>query len=400
MAIRLVAVLAFAGAATISVQDDAQINGWIANLLHADPAKRAEAEKGLIQAGPKALPALKLAADSKTPELAARAKAVIAEIERIDFEKKHDAAQRPRRLEIVTLQVKDATLGDVLKALGQQVDSTFHTTVDAKQKLTIDLKEVPLRQCLDHIEDALKATVVSKYNWHRVQAGAPAKRKRAYTPGATFDFTLEPFKVEAAPAGWSMTIEQTGTATVVVDSIEATDPQKAKVEVKRCGRCSPRYSLLLTDKKGPFTVKLKGRLVWESPYDLPVTDIAKPQAFKVGTFAIKYEWPKVTWTSSEPVGARVIGRAELAGKLKNQPKSGGAGAMAAGITPPPPRAPNAWCSCPGGPTPMPPSQDVKLTSGSYYEAAFRTLKPEVFESMKVRFFKGIEEPFEAEATFE
>jgi hypothetical protein len=400
MAIRLVAALVFAGAATISVQDDAQINGWIADLMHSDPAKRAEAEKSLVKAGPKALPALKLATESKTTELATRAKAVVAEIERIEFEKKHDATQRPRRLEIVTLQVKDATLGDVLKALGQQVDSTFHATVDAKQKLTIDVKDVPVRKCLDQIEEALKATVVSKYNWHRVQAGAPAKRKRAYAPGATFDFSLEPFKVGDAQVGWAMAIEQTGTATVVVESIEVADAQKSKVEVQRCGRCAPRYSLLKTDKKGPFTVKLKGRLVWESPYEQPLIDPAKPQAFKVGTFAIKYEWPKVTWTSSEPVAARLIGRAELAGKLKNQPKSPGSGAMGVGIVPPPPRAPNTWCACPAGPSPMPPAQEIKLTSGSYYEAAFRTLKPEVFESMKVRFFKGIEEAFEAEAVVE
>src|SRR5262245_44334870 len=139
----LLAAVALAG-----VQDDAQIDKWISELVHADPAQRAAAEKSLIKAGTKALPALKKAFEAKNADLAERAKAVAAEIERIEFEKQHDAAQRPRRLEIVTLQIKDGSLGEALKVLGGQVDSTFHSTIDAKQKLTIDVKDVPLRKCL------------------------------------------------------------------------------------------------------------------------------------------------------------------------------------------------------------------------------------------------------------
>ena len=397
MRIRGIAV--FLLAATLAgFQDDAEIERWITDLVHSDPARRTDAEKKLIKAGPKALPALKRAFESKTADLAARAKAVAAEIERLEFERQHDATQRPRRLEIVTLQVKDAPLGDALKTLGSQVDSTLHTTVDAKQKLTIDVKDVPIRKCLDQIEDALKVTVQSRYTWHKVVAGASTRKKRAYVPGATFEFSLTPFKPEGQPPGWSLQTEQTGTATVFVESIEVLDAQKGTVQVERCGRCGPRFALLKTDKPGPFTVRLKGRLVWESPYDLPVTDPAKAQDFKVGPFSIKYEWPKATWTASDPVPDRLISRVELVGKLntKFQGPAGG-GAMGVGSSPPEPRPATTWCACATGPAPVVAQPPIMLTTGSYYEAAFRTRKPEQFDSMKIRFYKGIEEKFESEA---
>ncbi|HKS17172.1 MAG TPA: hypothetical protein VJU16_07650, partial [Planctomycetota bacterium] len=297
------------------------------------------------------------------------------------------------------LQVKDTPLSDVLKTLGAQVDSTFHTTIDGKQKLTIDVKDVPLRKCLDQMEDLLKATIVSRLNWHRVSKEPPSRKKRAYTPGATFECTLSPFKPDDQPGGWCLTTEQTGTAaTVVVDAIEVQDSQKGAVKVERCGRCGPRYALLRTEKPGPFTVKFKGRLVWESPYDLQVTDIAKGQDFKVGPFAIKYEWPQVKWVSSEPVPQQLIGRVEFSGKLKKQFQGpGGAGAMGIGIVPPPPRAAKMWCACANGPAPLPPTQPVMIGQGSYYEAAFRARKPDQFETLKIRFYKGLEETFEAEA---
>jgi len=399
MAIYRIALIALLAFTLAGFQDDSQIEKWISELVHADPAQRAAAEKSLIKAGTKALPALKKAFEAKTAGLAERAKAVAAEIERLEFEKQHDAAQRPRRLEIVTLQLKDAPLSEALKVLGGQVDSTFHSTIDAKSKLTIDVKDVPLRKCLDQMEDLLKATIVSRNNWHRVSKEPPSRKKRAYVPGATFEFSLTPFKPDDQQVGYCLTTEQTGTAaTVFVDSIEALDSQKGAVKVERCGRCNPRFALLRTDKPGPFTVKFKGRLAWESPYDLPVTDVAKSQDFKVGTFAMKYEWPQVKWTSSEPVPQHLIGRAEFAAKLKKQFQTpGGTGAMGIGVVPPAPRASKMWCACANGPAPLPPTQPVMVSAGSYYEAAFRARKPDQFESLKIRFYKGIEETFEAEA---
>ena len=391
-------LLFLAAALAGGAQEDAQIEGWIAELLHVDPAVRAKAEASLVKAGSRALPALKLASDSKNPDLAARARGVLAEIERLEFEKKHDALERPRRLEIVSLQQKDAPLGEALKTLGAQVDSTFHTTVDAKQKLTIDVKEVPVRKCLDDIEDALKVKIVSKYSWHKVVAGPPARKKRAYVPGATFEFNAVPFKPEGQPAGWILETETTGTATVYVDSIEVFNIQKAPVQVERCGRCGLRFTLLKSPEKGPFTVKLKGRLVWESPYDQPIADPAKAQEFKVGPFNVKYEWAKVTWAAPEGVPAHLAGRAEIEGKLKKQfqPKGGG-GAMGVTETPPQPRPPTAWCACPSGPSPMAPMNAGRIGGGSHTEHPLRTRKPDQFDSVKVVFYKAIEEPFEAEA---
>jgi hypothetical protein len=405
MRVRGIAVFLLTAAITLQAsearpagQDDAEIERWISELVHSDPARRTDAEKKLIKAGPKALPALKKAFESKTADLATRAKAVAAEIERLEFERQYDATERPRRLEIVTLQIKDATLGEAIKTLGSQVDSTLHTTVDAKQKLTIDVKDVPIRKCLDQIEDALKVTVQSKYGWHKVVAGASTRKKRAYVPGVTFEFSLTPFKPEGQAPGWSLQTEQSGTATVFVESIEVLDSAKAAVQIERCGRCGPRFVLLKTDKPGPFTVRLKGRLVWESPYDLQVTDPAKAQDFKVGPFAIKYEWPKASWTASDPVPDRLIGRAELVGKLNKKLQGPGGGAMGVGGAPPEPRPANAWCACATGPAPFVAQPPIMLTSGSYVEAAYRTRKPEQFDSMKVRFYKGIEETFEAEAS--
>ena len=398
MAICRIVTAALAAFLLAGFQDQAEIDRWIADLTNPDELIVTKAERALIKAGPKALASLKIAADSKNSELAERARKLTAEIERLEFEKQHDATQRPRRLEIVTLQLKDAPLSDALKALGTQVDSTFHSLVDQKQKLTIDVKDTPLRKCLDQMEDLLKTSIVSRNNWHRVSKEPPSRKKRAYVPGSTFEFTLVKVLKDGQPAGLSLMTDITGTATTFVESIEVTDNQKAKVEVEWCGKCSPKYVHLKTDKTGPFTVHLKGRLIWESPYDLAVTDPGKLQDYKVGPFSIRYEYPKISWTTTEPVPEPLIGRAELVAKLKkqNQPP-GPVGAMGMGVVPPLPRVPDSWCTCVGGPIPFVAKKPAKLAGSSYYEAAFRTRKPDQFESMKVRFYKGIEETFEAEA---
>ena len=392
------AAVLLAAVALLGFQEQVEIDRWIADLVHTDPAARKKAEKSLIKAGEKALPALKMAFESKTPDLATRAKFVASEIERLESEKKYDAQQRPRRLEIVTLQLKDAPLSDALKALGAQVDSTFYSTIDTKQKLTIDAANVPLRKCLDQMEDLLKSTIVSKMNWHRVNKGPATRKTRAYVPGATFEFSLEKFPKDGNPDGWSLTIDQSGTATVFVDSIEAVDAQKAPVVVERCGRCSPHFVHLKTEKGAPFTVRLKGRLVWDNPYDFGVPDPAKTHEARVGTFAIKYEFPKVTWTAEEPVPQPLAGRAALIGKLKKQAGAQGpSGPMGVSVVPPLERFANSWCSCSAGPTALPDAKPVLVSGGSHFETTMQSRKPDQFESMKVRFFKAIEEPFEAEA---
>jgi hypothetical protein len=382
----------------VGLPQDAQIDAWIAELISVDPAVRAKAEASLIKEGAKALPALKLAFDSKNADLAARAKVVAAEIERLEFEKKHDATERPRRLEIVTLSQKDAPLSDAFKTLGSQVDSTFHAMAEGKQKLSIDVKDAPLRKVLDDIEDALKIRIESKHSWHKVVAGPPARKKRAYVPGATFEFNAVAFRPEGLPPGWVLETETTGTGKVFVDSVEVFTAQKAPVQIERCGRCGLRFTLLKSGEKGPFTVKLKGRIVWESHYDLPVADPAKAQDFKVGPFSVKYEWPKVSWLAAEGVPAHLVGRAGIEGKLKKQfqPKGGG-GAMGVTDTPRPPRPPTAWCTCAAGPSPVQPAGTGRVMGGSHVENALRTRKPDQFDSVKVVFHKSIEEPFEAEA---
>src|SRR5689334_6530632 len=227
MAICRIVTAALAAFLLAGFQDQAEIDRWIADLTNPDELIVTKAERALIKAGPKALASLKIAADSKNSELAERARKLTAEIERLEFEKQHDATQRPRRLEIVTLQLKDAPLSDALKALGTQVDSTFHSLVDQKQKLTIDVKDTPLRKCLDQMEDLLKTSIVSRNNWHRVSKEPPSRKKRAYVPGSTFEFTLVKVLKDGQPAGLSLMTDITGTATTFVESIEVTDNQKA-----------------------------------------------------------------------------------------------------------------------------------------------------------------------------
>ena len=392
------AAVLLAAVALLGFQEQVDLDRWIADLINVDAGVRAKAEKALIKAGQKALAALKQASESKTPELATRAKFVISEIERIEYEKKYDAQQRPRRLEIVTLQIKDAPLADALKALGAHVDSTFHSSLDPKQKLTIDVSNVPLRKCLDQMEDLLKATIVSKMNYHRLSKGAATRKKRAYVPGATFEFSLAKFQKDGNPDGWCLTTDQTGTATVFVDSFEAFDAQKAPVTVELCGRCSPRFVHFKTDKPGPFTVRVKGRLVWENPYDFGIPDPSKPSDSRVGPFVLKYEWPKVAWTSEEPVPQQIVGRADLLAKLKKELQGpGGGGQMGVSVNPPAERFANSWCSCSAGAMPWAPAKPVLVGGGNHFETSLQSRKPDQLESLKLRFFKGIEETFEAEA---
>jgi hypothetical protein len=73
--------------------------------------------------------------------------------------------------------------------------------------------------------------------------------------------------------------------------------------------------------------------------------------------------------------------------------------MPVGVSPPPTRLSNSWCTCPAG-APVPVSGPVKpepITTGRHVESAMSRLKPDTLESVTVKFYKAIEEPFQAEA---
>jgi hypothetical protein len=69
-------------------------------LAHEDPQVRAKAETTLLGMGSKAVPELRLAGESKDVRLRESAKRILAEIERVEFEKTRDAENRKVDLEL------------------------------------------------------------------------------------------------------------------------------------------------------------------------------------------------------------------------------------------------------------------------------------------------------------
>ncbi|HKS17171.1 MAG TPA: hypothetical protein VJU16_07645 [Planctomycetota bacterium] len=316
---------------------------------------------------------------------------------RLERERKHDESQRARRLGLVTLQLKSATRKEAIKAICSQSDVAVITSekesFDDYLRVNLDVKDMPLRQCMDLIEDQLKLRLEHhSQSSYEAKATPPTRKPRTHLPGVTLEVVASRFRPDDA-SGWSLSVKRLSHHFSQVDAVELWDSKNVVHPLERCGRCSPHYFLLKTASPGPFKVKVKGRLRWESHYEFKLADPTKGQIFKVGDFNIEYVYPKLTWKLDKPVQGHMSGRAEIDGVLKKEFRSGGVyDTLGVGGVSYRGRADKSWCRCKEGPAPVVASDPKLISGGRYSDEGFRL---EQYESLKVLFFKPIEEPFEA-----
>jgi len=400
-----VALFLVAGA-LLAFQEEREIAAWIDDLGHEEIARREEASSRLLKAGVKALPALLKARESKDPEKALRVRDLIAEIERPEKEKLHDAAMRPQALGLVSLDFKDGRLSDVLAALEKQLKIRFLSMLPLETRVSITVKDVPYRKCLDDLEDRLDASIFEKDDpdigrvW-QVSRGRFLRKPRAYLPGATVDFSKKSFEIDGNLKGWRLKVQIDGRIELRIESWEAKGSDGSPRTVETCDVCSPRLVFIRSDRSEEFRVRFRGKIVWASPYELEVSNPTVGQSFRVGPYTATYDFPSVRITSSEAIPAYLFASAWLEGQLKDTDRSdrlrwegglfagggGGGGWGGRGAT---------WCRCVGGPSRVANSDGQRIQSKDCHDSACERNQPADFASMKVVFRKRFEEPFEAD----
>jgi hypothetical protein len=389
-------------------QEEADIARWIDDLGHEELARRDQAQAQLLKAGAKALSALKKAADSKDPEKAARVGVIIAEIERPEREKEHDARQRVQRLRLVTLDFPDGKLSDVLAAIGKALDYKIVSKIDSDPGVRIVGKDLPLRQVLDTLESQLDIGIVEReyvsvepgtgkgvrLTTLEATKGRPGRGPRVHTRGTTFHFYTKAWRVDDKIAGWILeTLESASYGSIEQIDVKGADGQSRAIE--QCSRCSPGLILIRSEKAKEFRVRVRGNVRWSSAYDFQVSNPEVPQDFKVGPFTAHYEFPNVRITSSTPINPRLFAIASMDGKIKAG--RGKPGTRMGGRFGDRDKPPKSWCKCENGPQPFSSASVEAISEYVCSELRYLKLTASDFESMSVSIFKYLQEPFDAEA---
>jgi hypothetical protein len=392
---RVVALMACA--LLLPVQESSEVSKWIEDLGHDEVARRDAAQAQLLKAGEKALPVLRKSMATPDSEKVARLKWIIEEIERPGRERLHDAAQRASQLRIVTIDVKNALLAEALASLERQGPTRIKSYLKDERRVTLSFKDAPLDRCLDAIEDQIDVSIrlSSDSGMYEVTRSRVSRRPRGYTPGVTFTLSTRPFEVGDAVNGIRVKVNPTGPAEAFIESWEAVGRDGKPCKVSRCPPCGPQLGLVEIPTE-QFRIRLKGRVVWHSRYEFAVADPTVPQAFRVGTTTVSYEFPKVALTGSERVEIYRFPYASLAGVWKEgrKPDDRIGGVFGLGMGPAGrKRAEGVWCDCPAGAKvePKPPELISSREFSGYTGAAASD-----FESMKVIVHRPIEEPFETE----
>jgi hypothetical protein len=389
---RVAALVAFA--ILLPVQEPADISRWIADLGHEEPARRDAAQAHLLKAGEKALPELRRALTSKDAEVVARLRAIIDEAERPGREREHDAQRRPRQLSLVTLDLAKSKLSLVLAAIEKESPVRFKSVYIIDPDVSVIAKDAPLRKVLDSIEDQIDAAIrVNPEGVYVVSPGRPSRNPRLYLPGATLEFTTRPAKVGDKVVGRRIQVSEEGTSRPSLGAWEAFGADGKARDVEICEVCGPKLILVRGDPKAELKIRTRSSFVWTSPYELGVTNPELSQSFKVGGFTVTYRFPNVTITSHEDVPSELFPHATLSGESQR-----GVGiSLSFDVTfeklqrtP----DPEGWCDCPRGP--KPPVVKTPATRRSSVGTTYEHNRAGDFESMKVLFYKPIQESFEGE----
>lgn len=261
--------------------------------------ERIEAERGLRRLGPAALPALRAVEGSG--ERALRARALIADIERLERERLHDLSEKAR-LRRAARGPRDE---EEEKRPGVALAETARFELTARSWM--------------------KGRVISTFAVNYLRPKKDFEISRDYEADMDWD-------------------------------VEALDAEGRVLAIERCGVCSPRQ-VLVPDAAGPLKVRVRARQLWFSR--VPVTFEAPKdgEIRRVGDWTIQLAWPRLRaecrrdWP--EPVIRRLNSTFEIVWKPGIRPKegldfigggTGGGGRFSSR------RA--GWCGCPSGPKPL------------------------------------------------
>jgi hypothetical protein len=319
------------------------IDRLIAALGSESIEARQKAEDRLVDLGVDALPALRKAAAGQDQEVRARAQSAIGEIDRIERERRIDAAE------------KDRLLTEWRKDHEKERKDPGSVFVGATQ--------------------------------FEISA------KKAFRTG----LVLHTFATNCLYV-------QSRWERPIFDVVSVEDQSGKKLELERCGRCSPR-TILVKETTGPLKVHIQGVHRWYCAYKLEFKDPKNGDEKKVGDFTIRVEWPVLKVTSRRGWPKAVIAKVgnSFTFDVKKgviQPMWGGfGGGTGGGVSGS--FSPNWWCACEGGPVPVVEKPKPELvrtleaTGGSGYGL-------EQVTDIYYTFYKPIEDPldFTADASKE
>src|ERR1041384_6643600 len=164
--------------ATEGRQDETKIKDLIQKLDDDSFEAREQAEKDLVAIGEPAIPFLKKAieeADQRKDrgELKVRSTSALRSIE---FSKRAGKVYWEPKL--VTIQAKDVELSQVLDEIGKKTDVKFDlSSVDAREKVNLDIKDAPLFQVLDFL---CRSQESLSYEWREETVKLVKERFVAY----------------------------------------------------------------------------------------------------------------------------------------------------------------------------------------------------------------------------
>lgn len=299
-------------------QEDAEIEKAIRAL--ANNETREAAEERLAALGEKALPALRKAVEESTPEQSLRAKAMIATVERLQGERKHDAEER----------------ANLLRRTGFARDQE-------------NMKD-PGTGWIDGGRFDLSANL---------------------TAGGTVVWTT---------SRNYLTREPVPSADLTWDIAAVTDAAGKQATIERCGVCSPKL-VFAKGVQGPVQVRVKGTLLWFSPSEVTFTDPKDGDRARLGEFTIEVAWPALKVGSKKPLPqdlfARIGGQFEYTVRpgVLDRPRmdfggmgvgaGGGGGGRFTGKR-------SGWCLCEEGPRPMPERPKTETVASVLFKRSGRT----------------------------
>jgi hypothetical protein len=314
------------------VQDPPEWERLISSLGSESAEHRQKAEDRLIELGPQVLPALRKAAAGSDPEVCARARSAIEDIERVEHERQQDLLE--------------------------------------KQRLYDKFRNEPMKK----------------------QEEAPGA---LLTGAARFDFSVKPFQkgLVLSTFPWNYLYLEGRWEDISFDLADVKDQSGRTLELERCGRCSPQW-ILVKDTAGPLRVHLRGTQLWFSTYAVEFKEPKNGDQRKVGDFSIRVDWPllKVSCRKSWPkeIMAKVGTSFSVEVKEGLRPPAGAVQGGGRGFGFKSSTSPKWWCHCEGGPVPVVPKpkpelvQKLEVGGGEGYRL-------DQISSISYTFYKPIEE---------
>src|SRR5688572_4516206 len=314
--------------------------------------------------------------------------------ERTAREREHDAAQRRIQLRLFDVDFKETPLDDVFDFLLKRGVEIVRTDWRSGW-VTFSRKDATLRQILDEIEDQVDLTIFDFEGRVTVRHKKRPRNVRAYLPCVTLDFATRRVKQWGEDLGVVITARNLGPAVPHQVEWEILDSENRRIPLESCDTCGPL--VIYADSKAKFLrIGLKGRVRWNSVYSFEIANPAEPQSFRVGEYAIRYEFPRAEITSEReiPYSEFADGRLVGASRVPRRPWKSSMGVC--GTVP----SPSGKCNCIKSqvvPPWKPPLTCRNRTVGGLYGSEMNP-KPSDFVSVRLSLNKPMLEAFETEVS--